>query len=150
MQPPLLDTRSDPPAGVMLARGVCRLLAGHGFACLMEFTPERGKRVDVMALGPKGALWVVECKSSLADYRADAKWQGYLEWADRFFFAVAPDFPVDVLPDHTGLILADAWDGEIIRMPDETRLAPARRMALTRAFAQSAAQRLQAQWDIRP
>ena len=44
-----------PQPGQILARGVCRFLSDAlDFACLEEFVPERGKRVDVMALGPKG------------------------------------------------------------------------------------------------
>ena len=83
--------------GQVIARGVCRLLASHDFGCLEEFVPKRGLRVDVMALGPKGELWVVECKSSRADFMCDAKWQGYLDWCDRYFWAVDQDFPTDLL-----------------------------------------------------
>ena len=105
--------------------------------------PERGLRVDVMALGPKGELWVVECKSSRADFQTDRKWQGYLEWCDRYFWAVDTDFPTDLLPEETGLIIADAYDAEIIRMGPETKLAAARRKVLTQKFARQAACRLQ-------
>ena len=129
--------------GQILARGVCRHLLGHDFACIEEFTPERGKRVDVMALGPKGDLWVIECKSSRADYTSDNKWQGYLNWCDRYFWAVDETFPTDLLPEGTGLIVADGYDAEILRMAPETRLAGARRTALTRRFARHAALRLQ-------
>ena len=72
--------------GQLLARGVSRHLASHGFASVEELVPTRGLRVDVMALGPKGEVWVVECKSSRADFQTDQKWQGYLEWCDRYFF----------------------------------------------------------------
>lgn len=129
--------------GQRLARGVCRHLAGFDFACLEEFSPEPGRRVDVMALGAKGEIWIVECKSCRADYTADAKWQGYLPWCDRYFWAVDAAFPVDLLPEDTGLIVADAFGAEILRMPVETRLAGARRTALTRRFARQAAQRVQ-------
>jgi hypothetical protein len=136
-----------PPEGLTpgqrLARGVCRGLGARGFACIEELVPAPGLRVDVMALGPKGELWVVECKSGPADFRADRKWQGYLDWCDRFFWAVAPGFPQEMLPDGTGLILADAFDAEILRMGPETRLAPARRRALLLGFARHAARRLQ-------
>ncbi|MEM7521669.1 MAG: MmcB family DNA repair protein [Pseudomonadota bacterium] len=128
--------------GQLLARGVARHLLDHGMCCIEEFVPARGLRVDVMALGPKGELWVVECKSSRADFTSDAKWQGYLEWADRFFWAVDSDFPTDLLPDDTGLIIADGYGGEIIRMGPETRLAPARRKAMVQKFATHAARRL--------
>ena len=146
----MIPDRALSPAlqpGQALARGVCRHLAGHGFACIEEFTPERGRRVDVMALGPRGEIWVVECKSGRADFRADAKWQGYLQWCDRYFWAVDADFPTDLLPPDTGLILADAWDAEILRMGPEVRLAGARRKAVTLRFATHAARRLQALRD---
>ena len=107
--------------GQLLARGVCRHLASHGFAVVEEMVPDRGKRVDVMALGPKGEIWVVECKSSRADFLSDWKWQGYLDWCDRFFWAVDQEFPTDLLPEGTGLIIADAYDAEILRMAPEKR-----------------------------
>ena len=135
--------------GQLLARGVCRHFATLDFATLEEFVPDRGKRVDVMAMGPKGELWVVECKSSRADFTSDAKWDGYLEWADRFFWAVDEAFPTDLLPEGTGLILADGYDAEILRMGPETPLAPARRKVLTRKFARMAASRLQILRDPR-
>ena len=128
--------------GQLLARGVCRHLAGHGFACIEEFVPERGKRVDVMGLGPKGELWVVECKSSRTDFQTDKKWEGYLEWCDRYFWAVDEAFPTELLPDGTGLIIADAYDAEIIRMGEEDMLAAARRKVLLAKFARHAARRL--------
>ena len=129
--------------GQLLARGVCRHLAGHGFATLEEFTPERGKRLDVMAMGPKGEFWIVECKSSRADFASDGKWPGYLDWGDRYFWAVDEAFPVELLPEDTGLIIADAYDAEILRMGPETKLAGARRKAVTQRFARVAALRLQ-------
>ncbi len=133
--------------GQLLARGVCRHLLSHGFVTVEELTPTRGRRVDVMALGPKGEIWVVECKSSRADFQSDNKWQDYLEWCDRFFWAVDQEFPIDLLPDDSGLIIADAYDGEVIRMPDEHKLAPARRKVLTQKFARHAARRAHAARD---
>lgn len=133
--------------GQLLARGVCRHLLSHGFATVEELVPTSGLRVDVLALGPKAEIWVVECKSSRSDFTSDHKWQGYLEWADRFFWAVDADFPVDLLPEGTGLILADAYDAEIMRMGPETRLAPARRKVMMQKFARHAAVRLQALKD---
>lgn len=140
------DLTADPPKaqpGQLLARGVCRHLVSHGFVCVEELVPARGLRVDVMALGPKGEIWIVECKSSRADFASDSKWQGYLEWADRFFWAVDGDFPVELLPDDTGLIIADAFGGEIVRMGLDTRLAAARRKSMVQKFAKHAARRLQ-------
>jgi hypothetical protein len=129
--------------GQLLARGVCRHLHGHGFATVEELVPAPGLRVDVMGLGPKGEIWVIECKSGRADFRADHKWQGYLDWCDRFFWAVDGDFPTDLLPEGTGLILADAYDAEILRVGPEAPLAAPRRKALVQTFARHAALRLQ-------
>ncbi len=128
--------------GQLLARVVCRHLRSYDFVSIEEFVPERGRRVDVMALGPKGEIWVIECKSSRADFMSDGKWEGYLDWCDRYFWAVDEDFPTDLLPDDTGLIIADAYNAEIIRMAPETKLAGARRNVLIRKFARHAAARL--------
>ena len=122
---------------------MCRGLRSHDFVCVEEVIPAPGLRVDVMALGPKGEIWVVECKSGRADFAADRKWQGYLNWCDRFFWAVDAAFPVAVLPQGSGLILADAYDAEIVRMGPEVALSAARRKAVLRLFARTAAGRLQ-------
>ncbi len=129
--------------GQVLARGVARHMRHHDFATLEEFVPERGLRVDVIGMGPKGEVWIIECKSSRADFQSDSKWQGYLEWCDRYFWAVDADFPTELLPAETGLIIADAYDAEIIRMGPETKLAPARRKKMSLKFARDAARRLQ-------
>jgi hypothetical protein len=132
-----------PLPGQRLGRGVCRGLRALDFVCVEELVPAPGLRVDVMALGPKGEVWVVECKSGRADYRADRKWSGYLDWCDRFFWAVDAAFPVDLLPEGTGLILADPYDAEVVRMAPEVALSPARRKVVLRTFARTAAARLQ-------
>ncbi len=144
--PPSVDLTAFQP-GQLLARGVCRHLASHGFSVIEEFVPERGLRVDVIGLGPKGEIWVVECKSSRADFQSDSKWQGYLEWCDRYFWAVDTAFPTELLPQETGLIIADAYDAEIVRMSPEDKLAGARRNKLIRKFATHAARRLHALRD---
>ncbi len=133
---------SVPLPGQRIARGVGRLLGGLDFATLLEFVPAPGLRVDVIALGPRGEIWIVECKSSRIDYVSDRKWQGYLGWCDRFFWAVDADFPTEILPAGTGVILADVWDGEVARWPDPAPLPGARRRALIQRFARTAAGRL--------
>jgi hypothetical protein len=92
-----------------------------------------------MALGPSGQIAIVEVKSSLQDYRADHKWGDYLAFCDMFAFAVAPEFPMDVLPAEPGLIVADAFDGAIIRDPPSRALPGPRRKAITLGFARLAA-----------
>ena len=90
---------------------------------------------------------MVECKSCRADFAADRKWQGYLEFCDRFFWAVDGDFPDDLLPQGTGLIRADPWGAELIRMAPESRLAGARRARLLRDIARVSTTRLMALSD---
>lgn len=139
----------DLAPGQLLARGVCRHLLSHGFVSVVELVPAPGLRVDVMALGPRGEIWIVECKSGRADFLSDRKWQGYLPFCDRFFWAVDAEFPTELLPDETGLIIADGYDAEILRIGPEAKLAGARRKAMVQKFARHAALRLQALRDPR-
>jgi hypothetical protein len=120
------------------------------FASLTEFSTRDGLRMDVLALGKKGEIWCVEVKSSRADYLSDRKWEGYLGWCDRFFFAVPESFPDELLPFEHGLIRADAYGADILRWGQEERLAAARRKAMTLQFARNAAQRVQVFTDPRP
>lgn len=135
----------DPPmmqAGQILARGVVRHMVELGHASLLEFVPTRGLRVDVMVLTGQDELWVIECKSSRADFTSDKKWQNYLDWCDRYFWAVDPDFDLDLLPADTGVILTDGYGAEIIRPAPIHKLAPARRKTLVKKIAQQATARL--------
>lgn len=137
----LYDGRQSPTAaGVQ--RGVCRLLADMGYTALTELPLATGRRVDIAALGPSGQIIVMEIKSSLADFRADQKWEQYLDYCDRFYFAVPPEFPREVLPGHVGLVVADRYGAEILREAGEVRLPPARRKAMTLHFARTAARRV--------
>jgi hypothetical protein len=130
-----------------ICRGVCRLMAMHGFACVCELSLANGRRADVVALSDSGDIWIIEIKSSLDDFRVDQKWQDYREYCDRLLFAVAPDFPTDVLPQDAGLIVADRFGGEMVRPAPEHRLAGARRKAMMLRFARIAALRLTAHHD---
>ena len=130
------------PSAARLARGVTRALHDLGQACLTEFTLRSGRRVDVIGLDPDGQLTIVEIKSSLEDFRADRKWRDYLDYCDRFFFAVAESFPQQVLPEDCGLMIADGYGAAVLREAPLLPLAPARRRAQILRFAQAAAQRL--------
>lgn len=129
-------------AALEIQRGAIRLLRAHGFAGVPEVPLANGRRADIVGLGERGDLWIVEIKSSLADFRADQKWPAYLDFADAFYFAVAPDFPLEVLPQDAGLIIADRWGGEVARPAPEARLAAPRRKAMTVRLARIAATRL--------
>ena len=141
---PVIDDTTLDPAAAQIARGVLRLLSHHGYAGVTEMTLANHRRADVAAIGADGKVIIVEIKSSVADFRSDQKWPEYRPYCDRFYFAVGHDFPQDLIPDDTGLIIADAFGGAILREPDETKLAAARRKALTLRFARLAATRLRA------
>jgi hypothetical protein len=133
-----------------VCRGVGRLMRALGFASINELPLPNGRRADVVGLSPSGNIWIVEVKSSLEDFRVDTKWPEYRDYSDALFFAVAPSFPVDILPTDTGLMLADRYGGEIVRAAPETRLAAARRKAMTLRFARAAALTLQRVCDPVP
>lgn len=138
---------TPPLHGHGLARGTMRLMRAMGHAALAEFVPRRGLRVDVMAVTDKGEVWIVECKSCRADFLTDRKWRSYLEFCDRYFWAVDACFPQGLLPEDAGLILANAHDAEILRLPQAQKLPAARRARLLRDFARAAAWRLQDRLD---
>ena len=125
-----------------ITRGVRRLLAAHGLASVCEFTLRTGRRADVLAMDDRGIVTIVEVKSSVADFRADRKWPDYLEFCDRFYFAVSNGFPFDLIPADCGLMVADAYDAAIAREAPEQPLNAARRRALLLRFGHLAAGRL--------
>ena len=131
--------------GIRLARGVCRMLLDEGFSVLTEFPTKSGRRMDICALGRAGDIWCVEVKSSRADFQSDHKWQDYLDWCDRLYLAVPPDFPEELLPMQHGLIRTDEYDAEVIRQTVDNKLVAARRKAITLRFARLAADRLMRQ-----
>jgi hypothetical protein len=130
-----------PEITTSVTRGAARLLTALGYAPLAEVTLPNGRRADLMALGPKGEIFIVEVKSGIEDFRVDLKWPEYRPYCDAFAFAVAPEFPREVLPDEPGLIVADGFGGAILREATVEPLAGARRKALTLAFARLAALR---------
>ncbi len=125
-----------------IASGVIRVMHQHGYTSVLEMTLANGRRADVAAIGQAGEITMVEIKSSVADFRSDNKWPEYRPYCDRFYFAVGHDFPQDLIPADVGLIIADQFGGAILREPEETRLAGARRKAVTLRFARLAASRL--------
>ena len=132
-------TFTRPETTELVTRGAARLLQALGHAPLLEFPLPNGRRADIMALGPKGELSIVEVKSSVEDFRVDRKWGEYAPWCDAFSFAAPPDFPRGILPEDAGLIIADGFGGAVLRPAPVVPLAPARRKALTLQFARLAA-----------
>ncbi len=143
--PDLLHTgpapRIRPDITAALTRGVTRLFVDLGFMPLPEFTLVNGRRADLMGLDDGGRFIIAEIKSCRADFEADGKWADYLDYCDAFYFAVAADFPQELLPEEEGLIIADAFGGAILRAGVERPLAAARRKAVTLRYARQAASR---------
>jgi hypothetical protein len=130
-----------------VCRGVSRLLLQHDLVAIGEVPLDGGRRVDLMALGPKGEIVIIEVKVSRADLLGDAKWTEYLPHCDRFFWAVPAGFdtsPLEAeafLPARAGVIVADRYEAAIVRPAADVPMpAPARRRC-TLAFARRAARR---------
>ncbi len=113
-----------------------------GRSVVRELPLPDGRRADIMALTASGELTIVEVKSSIEDWRVDQKWPDYLDWCDLLYFAVPVDFPQTLIAEDVGLIVADAYGGEILRHPTRRPLAAARRKALLIDCARLASERL--------
>ncbi len=141
MQTPRPDGRQSETA-LMIARGVRRLLRGRGFSSLTELALTDGRRADIAAVNSDGEVWIVEVKSSPADFRADRKWRHYAACCDRLYFAISEHTPFDLMPVEAGLIVADPYGAEIVRDAELKRMEPASRRAHLLRFALTAADRL--------
>lgn len=144
---PLLEELRAPNAAEV-ARGVGRLLYRQGYASQCEVPLGNGRRADVIGIDEGGRITLVEIKVSLADLRGDMKWPEYLDYCDRYFWAVPDEFDLSVLdephfmPERAGLIVADRFDAVVVREAALVPLNAARRKAETLRFARRAAQRL--------
>lgn len=140
--PPGIDpTASRPEVTAAVTRGAVRAFRGLGYVALAEVTLPNARRADLMAISPRGELFIAEVKSSLEDFRVDRKWRDYLDFCDRFAFAVSPEFPQHVLPQEPGLLVCDGFGGALVREAPLSPLSGSRRKALTIAFARLAALR---------
>jgi hypothetical protein len=138
------DAESRPFVTRQIMRGAARHLLACGYAVVTEMALANGRRADLVGLSPRGQLLIVEVKSGVQDFRADGKWAEYRDYCDGLAFAVAPDFPLALLPETVGLIVADGFGAETLREASVTPLVAARRKAMMIAFARLAAIRLQA------
>ena len=141
MNPALADGRQSQTA-LAIARGTRRLLRALGFSTVTELALSDGRRADIVALSGDGAILIVEIKSSVADFRADAKWRDYAAHCDRLYFAISDATPAEIMPQEAGLILADRFGAAILREAERRPLAPATRRAMLLRFACAAADRL--------
>ena len=132
-----------------VTRGVCRAFHELGYVTLTEFVLANGRRADVLALDRAASAVIVEVKVSLADFLADQKWPDYHDFCDRLYFAVPNGFPLEILPDACGVLVADAYGAEELVPPTDHALHASRRRSLLLRFARTAAQRLHVYTDPR-
>ena len=131
-----------------VARGVSRLFLRNQIVVQPEVSLRNNRRADLMGLSNKGEIIIVEIKCARADLLGDQKWPEYLEYCDRFFWAVPAGFDLSPLqndafiPERAGLIIADAYDAEIARPAALVPLVPARRKTETQRLARLAMRRL--------
>jgi hypothetical protein len=143
-----------PIAAQDVARGVTRLFVRQDLFAICEVPLPNGRRADMMAICGKGLLTIVEIKVSRSDLLGDHKWPDYLDYCDRFFWAVPAGFGLGPFeesafqPDCCGLIVADRYDAAVVREAPVRKLQPGRRKAETLRFARRAARRLVG--DIEP
>ncbi|QSR16790.1 MmcB family DNA repair protein [Novosphingobium sp. KA1] len=147
---------SSTPASITaldVARGVGRLFARNDIWCLPEMPLRCGRRADLMGVDAKGHVIIVEIKVSRADLLGDGKWTDYLDYCDRFYWALPPTLdraPLEsdaFLPERCGVIAADGYDAEILRPAPLHQLAAARRKVETERLARAALRRLVTQGD---
>ncbi len=136
-----VDGRQSETA-LMIRRGVCRRLRSEGLALIAEVTLASGRRADLVAVAASGEIAIIEIKSSVEDFRVDAKWPDYLRHADRLYFATAPHVPADIFPLSAGLIVADAFGAEVLREAPLEKIAAATRREMLIRLARLGARRL--------
>lgn len=142
-----------PHTALAVARGICRLFARNDIWCLPEMPLRSSRRADLMGIDAKGQVIIVEIKVSKADLLGDSKWPDYLDHCDRFYWGLAAHLDRACMdgeafrPDRCGLIVADAYDAEILRPAPTVPLAPARRKAEVERLARAAMRRHAAMLD---
>ncbi len=136
------------PIAADVVRGVSRLFARNDIWCLPEMMLRNGRRTDLMGIDARGHVIIVEIKVSRADLLGDGKWTDYLEFCDRFYWALPPALdraPLETeafLPETCGVIVADGYDAEILRPAPLRQMAAARRKVEVERLARTALRRL--------
>lgn len=143
-----MTDKTDPLLAADVLRGVSRLLYRHEYLGVPEVPLRNGRRADIMALGPKGEIMIIEIKVSRADLLGDGKWPDYLDYCDHYYWAVPHGFDLSLFdrealaPDVAGLMVADRYDGAIVREASHRPLAAARRKTETLRIARLATRRM--------
>ncbi|HUB44383.1 MAG TPA: MmcB family DNA repair protein [Acetobacteraceae bacterium] len=142
-----MSDASFPERALAIRRAAARLCGRLGWAPLHEVALPNGRRADILALRPDGCFVCIEVKSGPRDFLTDLKWPEYRAFSDALYFAVDVDFPQELLPAETGLIVAAGLEADLLRDAPAHPLAAARRRALLHRFALLAAGRLAALED---
>lgn len=136
------------PNAAEVARGIMRLFARNDIWCLTEMPLRNGRRADLMGIDAKGQIVIVEIKVARGDLMGDNKWTDYLDFCDRYFWGLssildrAPLEAENFRPDACGVIVADAYDAEIIRPAPLDPLAAARRKVEVERLSRTALRRM--------
>ena len=125
-----------------ISRGICRHLRNLGYSSLTEFKLKSKRRVDVIGLNEEGYFVIIEIKSSVNDLKSDKKWQEYVPFSDEMYFAVANGFPLELIPNECGIMIADPYNAAIIRLSEVKKLHKSRRQTQIIRFAKTASDRL--------
>jgi hypothetical protein len=142
-----MESISFPERALAIRRATARLCLRLGWAPLHEVALPNGRRADILALLPDGSFACIEIKSGPRDFLTDLKWPEYRDFSDTLLFAVDTDFPADLLPADTGLIVSAGLEADLLRDASSHRLPAPRRKALLHRFAWLAAGRLAAAED---
>ena len=142
MSMPSVARQARPEITLAVCRGAARLMRQSGYSVLLEMPLPDGRRADIFAVGRGGEITIVEVKSSIEDWRVDEKWPDYLAWCDQLYFAVPIDFPQALIAEDIGLIVADAYGGELLRAAPRRPMMAARRKSLLIDCARVASERL--------
>ena len=130
-----------------VARGIARLFARNDIWCLGEVPLRNGRRADLMGIDARGHVVIVEIKVARGDLLGDGKWGDYLDYCDRFYWGMPPLLDRAPLasdafrPEACGVIVADGYDGEILRPAPLAPLAAARRKVQVEHLARIAMRR---------
>ena len=144
---PIVDSNNSGLVAADVARGIKRLFARNDIWCVEEMALKNARRADLMGIDARGQIVIVEIKVSRSDLLGDSKWPDYLDFCDRYFWGVPPELDRGPLetegfqPESCGVIVADGYDGEILRPAPLVPLAAARRKALMEQLARVAMRR---------
>ena len=142
-----MDEVTFPARAAAIRRATALLCVRLGWSPVHEVPLPNSRRADILALRADGGFACIEVKSGVRDFQTDAKWPEYRDYADALYFAVDDDFPSELLPLDTGLIVACGREAELVREAPSHPLQPSRRRALLHRFATLAARRLAARDD---